>query len=259
MGTEVIVMGAKGRMGSTIARLAQEDPNFTLAGVVEKPGNEAGLEEWGCEHGTDLSVLCKAAPDAVVIDFTSPESTMAAAEKCVQHRHPLVAGTTGLTAEQQAELETLAKNTAIFWAPNMSVGVNALVKVLPRLVRQLGLDYDLEMVEIHHGKKKDAPSGTALKLAQTLADARDWDLDKVGCYERKGIIGERTREEIGVQTIRGGDVAGVHTVFFLGPGERIEITHHAHSRETFARGALRAAGWIGKQLPTQLYTMADML
>jgi 4-hydroxy-tetrahydrodipicolinate reductase len=141
----------------------------------------------------------------------------------------------------------------------MSVGVNVLLKILPQLVTLLGEQYDLEMVELHHNKKKDSPSGTALRLAECLAEARKWDLDTVANYHREGIIGERPHEEIGIQTIRGGDVVGVHTVYALGPGERIEVTHQAHSRETFAAGAIRAAKWLAQNRPGKLYTMSDML
>ena len=140
----------------------------------------------------------------------------------------------------------------------MSIGINVLLKVLPELTRLLGEKYDLEMVELHHNRKKDAPSGTALKLAECLAEARDWNLPDVACYHREGIIGARPKEEIGVQSIRGGDVVGVHTVYFMGQGERIEVTHQAHSRENFAQGALRAAQWLARQPAGRLYTMQDM-
>lgn len=141
----------------------------------------------------------------------------------------------------------------------MSVGVNVLLELLPELVQMLGPDYDLEMVELHHNRKKDSPSGTALRLAESLASARDWDLKDVACYHREGIIGERPKKEIGVQAIRGGDVVGVHTVYFMGPGERIEVTHHAHSRENFAQGALRAASWLPGQPGGKVYAMGDIL
>jgi 4-hydroxy-tetrahydrodipicolinate reductase len=246
-------------MGATIARLASEDPEIELVCVVEKPGNEEGLEKYGCDSGTNLGAMIKKHPHAVVIDFTAPEATIEAMETCVNHRTPIVAGTTGLTPEQVEQVEDMAKQTPLFWAPNMSVGINSLLKVLPSLVKQLGPKYDLEIVELHHNKKKDAPSGTAVRLGQRLAESRDWDYEEVKQCCREGIIGERPGEEIGVQTVRGGDVTGVHTIYFMGPGERIEVTHHAHSRETFAQGALRAAKWIGDQLPTRLYTMSDML
>jgi len=258
MGTSIIVMGANGRMGSTIAGLAAADPELILAGVVERPGSEKGLERFGCRAGTDLGGLLADIAGAVVIDFTAPEASLAAARAAGAAKSPIVIGTTGLTAAQQAELAGLAAKAPVFWAPNMSVGVNVLLAVLPELVAALGPAYDLEIVELHHNKKKDAPSGTAVKLAECLAEARGWDLKKTGKYCREGIIGARPREEIGVQTVRGGDVVGVHTVYFMGPGERIEVTHQAHSRETFAQGALRAAKWLSGQRPGRLYAMADV-
>jgi 4-hydroxy-tetrahydrodipicolinate reductase len=171
----------------------------------------------------------------------------------------VVIGTTGLSPDQTAVLERTAATARVFWAPNMSVGINVLLSVLPDLVRRLGPAYDMEVMEIHHNKKADSPSGTAIKLGQSLAAAAGRDFDKAKKYCREGIIGPRTREEIGIQALRGGDVVGDHTVYFLGPGERIELTHRAHSRDTLARGALRAAVWIGTQEPGRLYGMADML
>lgn len=259
MSATIIVTGAKGRMGSTIAGLVQQDPDLTLAAVVERPGTVEELQGYDCLVSSDLDDVLTKLPGAVVIDFTAPESTIRSAKACAAHGNPLVAGTTGLTVEQQKVMEESAASAPIFWAPNMSVGVNVLLKVLPKLVELLGEAYDLEMVELHHNKKKDAPSGTALKLAECLAEARGWKLSDTGTYCREGIIGARPEKEIGVQTIRGGDVVGVHTVYFLGPGERIEVTHQAHSRETFAQGAIRAAKWIVNQSPGKLYGMSDML
>ena len=254
----VIIMGANGRMGTTLAGLAKNDPALTLAGLVERTERQEGLEQYGCPVVNDVQDALTV-PGAVVVDFTSPSVTMDTAAKAAASGNPVVVGTTGLNWEEQAKLEELARVTPIFWAPNMSVGVNVLLRVLPELVQLLGEDYDLELMEIHHKHKKDAPSGTALKLAQCLAAARDKELDDVGTFSRHGIIGERTPGEIGVQTLRGGDVVGDHTVYCLGPGERIEITHRAHSRETFASGALRAARWLAGQKPGKLYSMADML
>ena len=224
MSLSIIVMGASGRMGTTIANLAKEQ-GMTLAAVLERPERLDALAHWGCLAGTD----------------------------------PIVIGTTGFTPEQKAELDAIAQNGRVFWSPNMSVGVNVLLELLPELVQMLGPDYDLEMVELHHNRKKDSPSGTALRLAESLASARDWDLKDVACYHREGIIGERPKKEIGVQAIRGGDVVGVHTVYFMGPGERIEVTHHAHSRENFAQGALRAASWLPGQPGGKVYAMGDIL
>lgn len=258
MSISIIVMGAKGRMGSTIAGLVRADPELTLVGVVEREGCEDGLDVYGCLCGTELAAMLPEFPGAVVIDFTAPQVSLANARTCARHGNPIVIGTTGLSAEEQAELRAVATQGPVFWSPNMSVGVNVLLKVLPELTRALGESYDIEMVELHHNQKKDAPSGTALKLAECLAGARDWDLAEVGAYCREGIIGARPKKEIGVQTIRGGDVVGVHTVYFMGPGERIEVTHQAHSRENFARGSLRAAKWMAGRGAGQLYSMQDM-
>ncbi len=258
MQTRVIVMGANGRMGSTIAGLAMKDPQMELAGVVERQDNLAGLEKWPCSGDSDLSSLLGGSGREVVIDFTSPEASLDTAGKCARAKAAAVIGTTGFSQKQLAELEELAGTTRLFWAPNMSVGINVLIRILPELMQSLGDMYDLEIMEIHHKFKKDAPSGTAVKLGQILAEARGLDLEKNGIFARHGIIGERRKDEIGVQTLRGGDVVGEHTFYFLGPGERVEVTHRAHSRETFAQGALRAARWLSGQKPGRLYSMADM-
>ena len=256
---ELIIMGAKGRMGSTLVRLAQEEKNFELVGVVEKPGNSGGIEGLGCPVSEDLEALLAGPGSSLVIDFTSPEASMQTAETVSRLNAGAVIGTTGFTSDQLDRLRKLAKKTRLFWAPNMSVGINVLLQTLPGMVQSLGPDYDLEISEIHHGRKKDAPSGTALKLGECLAEARDTDLDTVGEFCRHGMIGQREKGRIGVQTLRGGDVVGDHTVYFFGPGERIEVTHRAHSRETFAQGALRAAGWLAGQKPGRLYSMQDLL
>ena len=258
MSVSVIVMGASGRMGTTIANLAKEQ-GMTLAAVLERPEKVEALAHWGCLAGSDPETVYPQVPGGVIIDFTAPEASLANARAAVRHGNPIVIGTTGFTPEQKAELDALAEKGRIFWSPNMSVGVNVLLELLPELVEMLGPDYDLEMVELHHNRKKDSPSGTALRLAEALASARDWDLKDVACYHREGIIGERPKKEIGVQAIRGGDVVGVHTVYFMGPGERIEVTHHAYSRENFAQGALRAARWLQDQPAGKVYAMSDIL
>ena len=170
----------------------------------------------------------------------------------------MVIGTTGLTPSQLEEIKTLARQVPCVLSPNMSVGVNLIYKVIGEMAKTLGDDYDIEVIEAHHRLKKDAPSGTALKIAEVLARAVNRDLDQVGVYARKGMIGERTKQEIGIQTIRAGDIVGDHTVLFGGMGERIEVTHRASSRDTFARGALRAARWVVRQ-PPGLYDMMDVL
>ncbi len=256
---DVVIMGARGRMGSTLINLIRAGQDYRLAAVVERPGNEEGLSALGCLVDTDLSRVLPKVPGAVVIDFTSPACSVAVATAAAAHGNPVVIGTTGLSPDQTAVLEQVAATGRVFWAPNMSVGINVLLSVLPDLVRKLGPAYDMEVMEIHHNKKADAPSGTAIKLGQCLARAagRDFEATKTCC--REGIIGPRTVEEIGIQALRGGDVVGDHTVYFFGPGERIEVTHRAQSRDTLARGALRAAAWLPGQAPGRLYGMPDML
>ncbi len=259
MSTSIIVMGATGRMGTTIAHLIENAEDLTLAAVHTIAEQEHKLAMYDCFGSSNVEAVFASTEHAVIIDFTAPEASVNHARLAAKYGHALVIGTTGFDDAQKAELEELAKTTRLFWSPNMSVGVNVLLKVLPELVRLLGEDYDLEMVELHHNRKKDSPSGTALRLAECLAEARDWKLPEVACYHREGIIGERPKNEIGVQTIRGGDVVGVHTVFCMGPGERIEVTHQAHSRENFANGAIRAAKWLAKKEPHHLYSMLDIL
>lgn len=258
MGIDIVILGAKGRMGNTLVNMTLADEELNLVGACERKGHADGLVYEDCEISDCLEELLPKVPGAVVIDFTTPESSVTMARTAARFGNPAVIGTTGLNPEQQGELAKAAEKTSLFWAPNMSVGVNVLLKVLPQLVRALGGAYDMEMVETHHRMKKDSPSGTALKLAQCMAEARGWEYDDVKKHCRDGIIGERPHEEIGVQTLRGGDVVGDHTAFFFGPGERIEITHRAHSRETFAAGALRAAKWLVGKKPGKLYSMADV-
>lgn len=254
----VIIMGAAGRMGATLSRLAGEAPDLALAGVIEREEKLAGISGLGCPVGTDVKAMLEKSPGATVIDFTAPAASLATARAVAEADASIVIGTTGFSSEEKAQLELLGKRARVFWSPNMSVGVNVLLKVLPELTKLLGEAYDVEMTEIHHNKKKDAPSGTALRLAEALAEAREWPLGECACYCREGIIGERPHREIGIQTLRGGDVVGVHTVYFMGPGERIELTHQAHSRENFANGALRAVRWLQEKRPGKLYTMQDI-
>lgn len=258
MSIPVIVMGAAGRMGTTLARLVGEAGDMALAGVAERPEHLAKLSGFGCPAAADAAELLAKISGATIIDFTAPAASLATARAAAAAGAAHVIGTTGFSDDEKRELAALAEKTPIFWSPNMSVGVNVLLKVLPELTRLLGEDYDLEMVEIHHNKKKDAPSGTALRLAESLADAREWALGDTACYCRQGIIGERPKKEIGIQTLRGGDVVGVHTVYCMGPGERIELTHQAHSRENFANGALRAVRWLQGRKPGKLYSMQDV-
>lgn len=258
--TSVIIFGAAGRMGNTLCNLAVSLNNYKLAGVVDSAFAKQ-KPVWNCPAGATLEEVISQTVSArpVVIDFSAPEASVRNAEIAAAHKLPLVIGTTGFSDDQKKTLAALAAKTPLFWSPNMSLGINALLRVLPELVRLLGDVYDLEIMEIHHNRKKDSPSGTALRLAECLAEAKDWKLADTACYHREGIIGERPKKEIGLQTLRGGDVVGVHTVYCFGPGERIEINHQAHSRENFAQGAMRAAAWLAGQKPGPLYSMPDML
>ena len=262
---KVIVAGCAGRMGSRLVALTKESASLTLVGAIEGSGHVAigedvgklaGCGPAGVTVGDDLSAVIERG--AVVIDFSAPAATLAHLRIVARHRRAMVIGTTGFTTQELGELRTLATLIPCLFSPNMSVGVNLLFKVLAEMARALGDDYDIEVLEAHHRLKKDAPSGTALKMADILAKAVNRDMGQVGVYARKGVIGERTSAEIGMQSIRAGDIVGDHTVIFGGLGERIEVTHRAQSRDTFARGALRAAHWLVKQ-PPGLYDMMDVL
>ncbi len=255
--TRIAVMGAAGRMGSTLVELVQADPELELAAAIETKQQLSKIQSLDCMTTADLKQCLNQVPDAVLVDFSFPQSTVYSAAVAAEMGNPLVIGTTGFSSEQEESLHQAAKKTALFWAPNMSVGINVLLEFLPQLAKIMGSDYDLEISEIHHRHKKDAPSGTAIKLGQVLAKSRQEPDRQDLRYCRQGLIGERPRDEIGVQTLRGGDVVGEHTVYFLGPGERIDITHRAYSRQTFAQGALRAARWISSQNPGRLYSMSD--
>jgi len=261
----VIVAGAAGRMGSRLIALIKESTALTLAGALEGKGHSAlaadageaaGVGKMGVPVTDDLPALLKRGE--VVIDFSAPEATLAHLRAVAQQKRAMVIGTTGFNAVQLEELKSLARQVPCVCSPNMSVGVNLIYKVIGEMARTLGEEYDIEVIEAHHRLKKDAPSGTALKIAEVLAQAVNRDLDQVGVYARRGLVGERKKQEIGIQTIRAGDIVGDHTVLFGGMGERIEVTHRASSRDTFARGALRAARWVVKQSPG-IYDMMDVL
>lgn len=208
------------------------------------------------DMGDDLSNVIDSAD--VLIDFTFHETTVGFAELCASHKKAMVIGTTGHSETEKQALIALSKRVPMVWTSNFSTGVNALFWLTRKAAEILGPDYDLEVVEMHHRFKKDAPSGTAKSLAQILADVRKQQLEKVIRYGREGIVGERTSTEIGMHSLRGGDVVGDHTVIFSNIGERVELTHKASSRDTFANGALRAAQWITGQKPG-IYDMQNVL
>lgn len=262
---KTVIAGAAGRMGGTITRLVHADKDLELVGAFEKMGHPkigqdvgelVGLGKVGIEVSGGLEEVIERGE--VIIDFTFHTASLNHLRMAKAHDKAIVIGTTGFTEEEMKEVKDMAPEVRCVLSPNMSIGVNLLFRIIPEIAKVLGEDYDIEIVEMHHRMKKDAPSGTAVKLAQLLAQALGRDLDRVGIYSRKGIVGERKSEEIGVLALRGGDVVGEHTVFFAGLGERIEVTHRASSRETFARGALRAAKWIVHQ-EKGLYDMLDVL
>ncbi|VAX33475.1 4-hydroxy-tetrahydrodipicolinate reductase [hydrothermal vent metagenome] len=261
----VTVAGATGRTGSRIAALCIDHPEINLVGALERKGHEKIGQDIGVIIGTGEAniPLGDKVEDMiddtdVVIDFTSVNATIHNLRVASEKGKAMVIGTTGFSKEDMQEVRALARNIPCVMAPNMSVGVNLLFKVLKDVAVVLGDDYDIEIIEAHHRMKQDAPSGTALKLAQVVAEALGRNLDEVAIYARKGFIGERGRKEIGIQTIRAGDIVGEHTVMFAGTGERIEITHKASSRDTFAAGAVRAALWVYGRNPG-LYDMLDVL
>jgi 4-hydroxy-tetrahydrodipicolinate reductase len=262
---KTIITGAAGRMGMRLVALTHETEGLSLAGAVEMNGHLALGKDAGdvAQIGTtgillsDDLLTCLAASD-VVIDFTGPASCLANLEQVVKTSKAMVIGTTGFSSPELTQLKTFAAKIPCVFSPNMSIGINVLVNTIGKIAKALGETYNIEVIEAHHNKKKDAPSGTALKLAEVLAEGMEWDLQEVGVYARHGITGERKIREIGMQTIRAGDIVGDHTILFGGPGERIEITHRAHTRDTFARGALRAAEWVVHQ-PPGLYSMSHVL
>lgn len=259
------VVGAAGRMGRMLVQTIHQAEGCVLAGGCERPGAEAvgkdigelaGVGSLGLALGDDPVGLFAAA-DAV-IDFTAPAATVAHAELAAQAQAVHVIGTTGLGPDEQAAIERAAVHTAIVHAANMSLGVNLLLALVEQVARALDPDYDIEVLEMHHRHKVDAPSGTALWLGRAAAAGRGVDLDEVAQRVRDGHTGARKRGDIGFATLRGGDVVGDHSVIFATDGERIELTHKASSREIYARGALRAALW-GQGRPPGLYGMKDVL
>ena len=261
---KVVVTGAAGRMGTQIARLVRATEGMAISGAVERPGVAVG-QDVGVLAGLGpigvvvVDDLAKALPGAdVVVDFTSHEASARHAEVCAERGVPLVVGSTGFAPETKARVAAAARKIPIVLSPNMSVGVNVLFELVRQAGKVLGDAYDVEIVELHHKKKRDAPSGTALRLGEVAAEALGRDPKDTFAFARHGIIGERPPWQIGLQTVRGGDVVGEHTVYFFGDGERLELTHRATSRDQFARGAVRAARWIVGR-PAGLHDMAAVL
>ena len=265
MALGIIVCGVGGRMGGAVVRTIQQAPEVELIGAVDKPGSTRLGKDAGEAVGAGrlgISITDKLTDalkhNSVIIDFTQPEASLGFLKLAAKNRAPIVIATTGFTAIQQAEIKRLARQTPTLLSANTSLGVNVLVSLVADAAKRLGDDYDIEIIEAHHRFKKDAPSGTALALGQSAANAVGRDLGKVMVNGRKGIVGERGKKEVALLSVRAGDIVGEHTVIFGGIGERLELIHRAHSRDTFARGALRAAQWLAKKKPG-LYNMQDVL
>ncbi|MGD0263418.1 MAG: 4-hydroxy-tetrahydrodipicolinate reductase [Candidatus Methylomirabilota bacterium] len=262
---KAVVAGSSGRMGRRLIALLRESADFQVLGAVERKdhvdvGRDAGEVAGVGPLGVPIvDAINKALPGAhVLLDFTAPGAAMQHLEAASQVGVGVVVGTTGLSEADLKRARELSAKIPCVQSPNMSVGVNVLYGVLAQVARSLGDGYDVEVIEAHHHFKKDSPSGTAEKMAQVLAEALGRDLRKVGVYGRHGMVGERPKEEIAVHAIRAGDIVGEHMILFGGMGERIEITHRAHSRDNFAFGALRAAKWVVGR-PPGLYDMLDVL
>lgn len=255
---DLVLVGGFGRMGEAIRGVIQEyNHSVVLRAIVTDGASHTACGDIRVTSSIQDAVKGLGTP--CVIDFSTPSATMQIASYICTHAIPWVIGTTGLSAEEMAILRSYATSSPILYSSNMSTGITAMRMLIPLLVEALGEAYDLEITDVHHNKKKDAPSGTALLLAHDLAKAKGWDLQKVVRYARHGIDALRKKEEIGVHSVRGGGVFGVHTLSFFGEDEQLDITHYAYSRKTFARGALSAALWLVQQKPGTLYSMLDMM
>ncbi len=263
--SKIAVAGAAGRMGRQLIQAVLERDDLSFCGATEHPqsdalGMDAGLLVGGSKLGVQVVADIAQADVSLstIIDFTSPVNTRSLVEYAASHNKNLVIGTTGLDDDDKRALRVAAEKTAIVYASNYSVGVTLSLELLAQAAKVLGDEYDIEVIEAHHRHKVDAPSGTALSMGESVANALGRSLDSCAVYAREGITGPRKDKTIGFATVRAGDIIGEHTVLFCGQGERLEITHKATDRMTFARGAVRAAAWVGSQ-PPGLYNMSDVL
>jgi 4-hydroxy-tetrahydrodipicolinate reductase len=261
---KIAVAGASGRMGRMLIEAIDADPETQLSGALDVAGAPGLGADAGSALGRTLGVNIESVLDVglansdFLIDFTRPVGTLAHLDYCAAHGIKVIIGTTGFDDAGKAAIEAAAKRTAIVFAPNMSVGVNVTMKLLELAAKSFSHGYDIEIIEAHHRHKVDAPSGTALKMGEVVANALGRDLKQVGVFAREGVTGERDPSSIGFATIRGGDIVGDHTVLFAGIGERIEITHKSSSRVTYAHGSLRAARFL-QHKATGLFDMQDVL
>ena len=264
--TRIAIVGVAGRMGRTLVNAVEQQADASLAGGIVEPGSSlAGVDIGELAGVGKRGVAAVDSLDAIVddfdvlIDFTAPQVTLANLAFCAEHGKCIVIGTTGMNDEELAELDSYRDKVAMVFAPNMSVGVNLTLKLLETAAKALGDEgYDIEVIESHHRYKVDAPSGTAIKMGEVVAESLGRTLKEHGVFERVGQCSPRTDKEIGFATVRAGDIVGEHTVMFATEGERIEITHKASSRMTFAKGAVRAARWVANQ-PHGRYDMQDVL
>jgi len=263
--TRLAVCGAAGRMGKTILESCLADQTVTIAAAIEHEsspllgrdaGEIAGIGRLGITIVSDVAAVTDRFD--VLIDFTLAQAVLANLKQCRTAGRRMVIGTTGLNAAQKAKIQAASKDIAIVFAPNMSIGVNLCFNLVELAARVIGDSTDIEIIEAHHSQKQDAPSGTAVRMGEIIAGALGRDLGKHAVYGRKGHTGVRDPQAIGFESIRAGDIVGDHTVMFAGPGERIEITHRAHSRKTFANGAIRAAKWLMTR-DRGLFDMQDVL
>jgi 4-hydroxy-tetrahydrodipicolinate reductase len=261
---KICIAGACGRMGRRILELAADEDDIELAGAFDVKALAGAQIIVGAEHRRSRTIVvsgdaaAEVARSDVLIDFTVAQASVGNAHIAADAGKPSVIGTTGLTLEQKGELVMLSQKVPIVYAPNMSVGVNVLYKIAAEAAAILGLDYNVEITEVHHNQKKDSPSGTAIRLAEHIARAIGLDYETDAVHGRHGLVGDRPARQIGLHALRGGDVVGEHTVSFLGTGERLELTHRAHNRDNFARGALRAARFVIHAAPG-FYDMQDVL
>ena len=261
----VSILGAAGKMGKTNIEVFNNDKDITLVGAIEREGSPfigqdagsvAGIGEIGVKITSNLEEII--AKTDVAIDFTTIDSTLMNLEIVKNYNKSIVIGTTGFNAEQKEKINEASKTISIVFSPNMSIGINTLFYMVKKAVELLGNDFETEIIEIHHNQKKDAPSGTALEFGKIISNSKGLNFNNVTVYGREGQVGKRKKDEIGILSVRVGDVVGEHTIIFGAPGERIEFVHKASSRKTFASGALRAAKFLAKK-NNGLYTMEDVL
>ena len=261
----VVITGICGRMGRCLTRSIAQQTDMALAGAIQYPshpqiGSDAGVVAGIGDIGVPITdrlddVLQNA---DVVIEFSKPKAALGYLQQVTNADKAMVIGTTGFDPDELATLKGLASQTRCVMAPNMSLGVNVMIQALDLIAKALGDDYNIEVIEAHHNHKADSPSGTALRLAETVTATLERDLDEVGVYDRHGIVGARPKKQIGIHAVRGGDIAGDHTVLFATEGEQLSVVHRAHSPEAFAKGAIRAARWV-VDAPKGLHDVSEVL